>query len=428
MKNKCKNTNISLIFIVIILITIIVVSSIIGFYAWSKYISLKGGEATAQVAKWHFELKEGTTESGKTLLALTRTDEYKYVEEGKLAPGTNGELPIVIDTTTTEVDLKYYLVVTITNFPKNMLLYTADKKLIKPQVTGEGTDESPRVATIYISKYVPYRTADTDRLHDETIMWNWPYITGTEDSEVDENDKIDVQDAGKEVTVSVSVTGTEKLKDSNLKIGDTANLTTTLNGVELNNWKVFYKEGDYTYLILGDYLPNKAINDINGIIKKDEYTAISNNRENLINALTTKTNWSGLLKVSINGRNYDYTSTTDDKIYAQGSPTIDLYTKSWNEKYPNNQMHPTKNSTGGYYANYQYGDFGVLNTPGYSDTLYYPHQGEWNKCAGYWLASPSYEGPRVMVDVWCGGCVGNDDYNFNCACRPIICLPSDIIE
>ena len=73
-----------------------------------RYTSTINADTQAQVAKWHFELlNEGTINGEKKSPAFTRTDNYTKVAQGKVAPGTYGELPIIIDTTDTEVDLKY---------------------------------------------------------------------------------------------------------------------------------------------------------------------------------------------------------------------------------------------------------------------------------------------------------------------------------
>lgn len=223
-------------------------------------------------------------------------------------------------------------------------------------------------------------------------------------------------------------------------IGDTVNYTTKLNDVTLDNWKVFYKEGNYVYLILADYLPNSAVN-ISGIQKSGDYVVYSTtDRKHLINAMTTKNNWKSLLKGSINGKSFDYTSTstTDTNIYANGSPTLDLYVKSWNEKYPDNKLYTAKNtgmsdSLDGYYvgtsANPKISIENMSSTPGYSDTLYYPHTSPWNSTYGYLLASPSADSTLDVMNVYCNGNVSSNTYDYtNRAFRPIVCLPSSVLE
>lgn len=89
MKKESKNTNTILNLVVITLIAIIIVSSAIGLYAWAKYTNTFKGEATAQVAKWHFDVKNANGESvstGDINFPITRTDNNTTVAEGNLAP------------------------------------------------------------------------------------------------------------------------------------------------------------------------------------------------------------------------------------------------------------------------------------------------------------------------------------------------------
>ena len=134
-----------------------------------------------------------------------------------------------------------------------------------------------------------------------------------------------------------------------------------------------------------------------------------------------------------------------------GSPTLDLYVNSWNEKYPSNQIYTAQTTSAmsdgynGYYVSVtndppttsEYSAYIYMSgAPGYSDTLYYPHTSEWNSCYGYWLASPSaydvhpyaYEVYYVMY-VSCGGNVAQNSSNCaSYAFRPVVCLPSSILQ
>ena len=124
--NQPKKISAGLTAVIVLLLVITTIASCLGIYAWAKYITrLPDGQTTAQVAKWHFELRNGTSqvESGKQLLALTRTDGYEHVVTGELAPGTFGEFLLEIDTTGTETTLVYDVDITLEDCPVNLIFY-----------------------------------------------------------------------------------------------------------------------------------------------------------------------------------------------------------------------------------------------------------------------------------------------------------------
>ena len=237
--------------------------------------------------------------------------------------------------------------------------------------------------------------------------------------------------------------------------GDTVNYSTTLNGQTLSNWKVFYQEGNYVWLIYGDYLPNAAVPTSIGLGTSGTYAVKSTtSRADLITKLTTKSNWSSLLTGTINRKAIDYTSSTEPNITAMGSPTLELYKNSWNAKYPNtdtdttNQIYTATTSSAmsdglnGYYVSrtnnpptiseYYVSMSGSQGYPAAStaDTLYYPHAGssQWNSTNGYWLVSPSASEVYNLMLVGYNGRVGNYSYNGKLyACRPVVCLPSSVV-
>ena len=263
------------------------------------------------------------------------------------------------------------------------------------------------------------------------------------------------------ITIPVSVT---------LILGTTINYTTTLNGQTLNNWKLFYNdtENDKIYLIYGDYLPNSYLKDSNGnsIISNLSFsnnyavyvpTGSGNSRVTLINAMTTRANWSSLLKGSINGgEEFDFSSTDYAGTYdAMGSPTLDLFVQSWNKKYPNNETYSTNQiytakrtgmsdtigwgyyvsrtnnpPTGSEYSANMAGSEGYKSTSN-ADLLYYPHPdtGSWNNTDGYWLASPSANSKARAMTILYGGIVSyNQFFDTAFAFRPVVCLPASVLE
>ena len=122
-------------------------------------------------------------------------------------------------------------------------------------------------------------------------------------------------------------------KTCTIKVGDSISYTTTLNGVTLSNWKVFYVDGNYTYIILDDYLPNSAVSNTiktnyNLANGDGDYSIKSTiNRKDLIDAMTTTSNWSSLLTGTLNGTTIDYSSSTDTNIYANRKSNIRIICK-----------------------------------------------------------------------------------------------------
>ena len=528
-KRTAKKSNAGLNLLLMFLIAVILVSSGSGFYAWARYISRQEGNATAQVAKWSFKVTNGTQEISDTVnFAITRTDGNSHVAEGKLAPGTSGQIPIVVDTTGTETDLTYDITITINNCPQNMTFTPQTPASTTQTVTGEGTTLSPRIRTIRVQKYIPYGQVGQ---HNETITWNWPYETTTGNG-VSYNDGIDSQDAGKEVTMQIRVVGTEVLEqpqvrlnemtlrsnsvsletggtaqiefentnsvygtetltytssDTNvatvsntglitaqgagtatitiagrdstktvtvnvtLAIGTTINYTTSMNNVTLDNWKLFYNdtENDQVYLIYDDVIPNSVYKDSNGnsILKDTANNTINLSfsgdynvyipydssdltlRGKLITAMENTANWSALTTGTMNAGTENAKDVTG--TFAMGSPTLELFKKSWNEKYDDIYIATTQNNMSdglkGYYISKTNNP---PNTNEYyvslsnSDKLYFSKSSK-----HYWLASPSADDTgRVVRVTYDGGVSSNYTSDTDIGFRPVVCLPSSVLE
>ena len=246
-----------------------------------------------------------------------------------------------------------------------------------------------------------------------------------------------------------------------LEIGDMVNYSTSLNGVTLDNWKVFYKENksgtEYTYLILDGYLPNSAISTTmkstynlttggtNPFTKEEDLYNVyaQNNRADLINALSTKSNWNNLLQGTING--HAVNETANANAWAMGSPTLDLWVNSWNAKYPSDTLYTATSSAmsdglNGYYIgessspNDTY--LNLSSKAGYDNILYwisktndsYGYADDLGMY-GYWLASCSAYHANFAIGVSYGGDVGYCGYGSNnVACRPVVCLPSSVVN
>ena len=181
------------------------------------------------------------------------------------------------------------------------------------------------------------------------------------------------------------------------------------------DWRVFYKDSTYVYLIVTDYIqktkfPSGVFNTTNG-----KYCGYwSSSTSSIPSATATETYKNSFLftkmnTISTSNINFKATSVLLDvskwtnfvnNTYAQaciGSPTVEMWIASWNQKYSLNSMIYDTNSYGyncGYnsteLANFPTNGFiNTTNKSGYSDSLYYPHKEYLGECGGYWLASPS---------------------------------------
>ena len=233
-----------------------------------------------------------------------------------------------------------------------------------------------------------------------------------------------------------------------IRIGDTVNYTTSLNNVTLDKWKILYEDENYTYIILDGYLPNSAVsNDVRTTYNlangTGNYSILSTtNRADLLNAMTTSSNWSSLLTGTLNGTAIDYSSSQDTNIKAIGSLTLDLFVSSWNTKYSSEQLSKDKNtemtdSIGwGYYVesseyttNSTRTSVNLSSAPGYSNTLYYPYTSTYERCDGCWLASPSAKDDTRVMSVAYGGSLGYNTYSATYrAFRPVVCLPASAFK
>ena len=300
-------------FIAIVLTVVTIVSLALGLFAWSRYTAIQNGNATAEVAKWNFNvsLKKGdnpvTLSSGAIDLATTTT----HVADGKIAPGTSGQFNIIVDTRGTEVSLNYDVNITMTNCPRNITFSKKGPGENSFTVISAGGAENNANGgrTISFNKDLSLSDVTTANTNNktfvETIAWDWPYeLTGNNPAtnqpytaeQKNAYDLRDNADQGKSVTLDIAVTGTEILSTGSNSpqedqgvgtpvgeaittsdYGKYVNIGTTIlstyadpnnlpeladmtdssndNNVVYADWRVFHKDANGMYLILADNLP-----------------------------------------------------------------------------------------------------------------------------------------------------------------------------
>ena len=224
---------------IIILIALLLITAIaFSMYAYAKYKTTLKGNGTAQVAKWSFKVN-GQTQTIPDIDLATTMKKVNNVAENKIAPGTEGSFDLNLDATGSEVAVDYNIKLAITEKPTNLKFYLDN--------TYE-TEIAETEGTLDVSGSIPLETINKPIT--KTIYWKWPYQTGTTENEVRENDKTDTIDSAKKVTMTITVTGTQRNPQdeqasniiNELKVGDIINY----NPSGTYNWNKEYATSNDT--------------------------------------------------------------------------------------------------------------------------------------------------------------------------------------
>ncbi len=238
----------------------------------------------------------------------------------------------------------------------------------------------------------------------------------------------------------------EDNKLSNKNIGDKINYSVTVNGIKLNNWRLFYYNDDEVYVIYEGYLPNSTnIASKVGLTQGEDvyskygvYSDINKNYFlNKLNAVREKDLWNDLLTPELKKAG----------ATAKGGIDIETWVKSWNAKgyveLAINKME-FSDGTAGYSVlkedNTNTSISGMLNissdADGYGDSLYFPvvhdEKNVENPYYGYWIASPSSIADGYLMIATDDGNLGDNLHGYSNAqgvgIRPIINIPSKILQ
>ena len=181
-----------------VVVLALIVAIILSMYAYSKYTSTLTGNGTSTVAKWSFKVN-GQTQTIPDINLGETMDAHSNVVDKKLAPGTSGHFDLILDGSGSEVAIDYNIKLAITQKPTNLKFYLDDKY----QTPISETD-----GTLNISGSIALEDVNTPLT--KTIYWQWPYETGKTSNEIDKNDETDTKDSGKNVTMTITVTGTQR--------------------------------------------------------------------------------------------------------------------------------------------------------------------------------------------------------------------------
>ena len=184
---------------VIILLALLLITAIVfSMYAYAKYKTTLTGNGTATVAKWSFKVN-GQTQTIPDIDLATTMKKVNNVAENKLAPGTEGSFDLNLDATGSEVAIDYNIKLVVTEKPTNLRFYT-DSSYTKEIASTDGVMNVSGVMSL----------EEIKTIQTKTIYWKWPYQTGDTDDVKKANDKIDTADSKKSVTMTITVTGTQR--------------------------------------------------------------------------------------------------------------------------------------------------------------------------------------------------------------------------
>ena len=215
------------------------------------------------------------------------------------------------------------------------------------------------------------------------------------------------------------------------------------NGV--TDWKIFYNDGNNVFLIASDYLDNTKTPPNLGIVGEGTHKVswkelIYNGAEDVEQGVANKyklkcypNNKYSMKAVASLMDTEKWNTFVDTNVAdsAIGSPTIEMFCDSWNQKgYA--QLYCNNYDNRGYYI-------GGNNHPstikhdissdaGYNDTLYYPHKElTENGCFGYLLASTSATDAGFLMRISNLGTINYRHYSVAAeGLRPVICLKCSI--
>ncbi len=194
-----KNKKIVLITIVAI---IAIIMSFIGGQVYAKYMSKITGSGTADIASWSFKVNE--KDEKMQTISLKSTINNNTLVNNKIAPGTEGNFQIKIDATGAEVGIDYKIIFeNEKNKPTNLIFEYENKKynsiveLQKDLIGTINADEKEKIKTL-------------------NINWKWPYETGKNQNEINQNDVIDTNEAKNigNYTFDVIITGTQVMPNT----------------------------------------------------------------------------------------------------------------------------------------------------------------------------------------------------------------------
>ena len=175
---------------IIAIISLILI--IIAGYTFSKYFQSITGKADAEIAMWSFKANAGNENASLS--------DIKPTNGTKIAPGTNGEFKIKVDSIGSDVDVNYHVEISQEKLPANM----------KFNIKGE-TQTFDTMEALANSKLIGTLDSNNNKQEVYTIEWNWPFTTLDEETNTILNSKdMEALSMADELGFKIEVIGEQK--------------------------------------------------------------------------------------------------------------------------------------------------------------------------------------------------------------------------
>ena len=224
----------------------------------------------------------------------------------------------------------------------------------------------------------------------------------------------------------------------------------TPNNGDSVKWKVFYKDDENIYLIAADFIETvKApiIENSMSVVAWKHKLTFDIDLKNIYKELNPSMNknvkkWlsSDFSNVDANQRavnaylldtekwNAEY-GNSEYSEYVIGTPTMELYTASWNSK-GYKKLYYNFDDNGAYLVGTTQKPstyfIDMSSTDGKNDPLYYPDTTQYSEVHGYWLAAPSANTAIGLMSIKEDGMIEDSSYTGGGSIRPIVCLKSGV--
>ena len=228
------------------------------------------------------------------------------------------------------------------------------------------------------------------------------------------------------------------------------NIDLNNNGNMTDDWRIFYNNGNNVFLIAADYLDSEKLpTDVNMITNKSfsKYSIYWNdNNVNDVDATSIKDdvaskfmiNWISNYPDSKNNPNMKAISSLLDTeswkdlvkeikgAEAIGSPTLEMFIASWNEKGYEKLYCDNSNSNGYYVGKTEKPTVFTVNLSNFNDDLYFLENKD--NVAAYWIASPVYTQNDHIACMFSSHAIYYQYYfREHIGVRPVMCLPENMI-